>query len=380
VNAGDGRQSIEKELYNQVTNVVSSFLFKYDTKNNHQRQNSKSDLGFVKPNNRSQLDSCARYENTCEDSSCCPHSNNENMHNVLKEYNGCQMYQPQCYSSCQVQQNSFHKNYISDQNTLEETDIYTSMQNDRVRQQSNSSKRGYRINERDGINGRDVRDGSKSCSTGGHQVSSHLMGLNKLVKRIGSPVHREDINYLMNSGNSMFDTSQPTYLTARENRKLYDSKIMEEESSLRNSEDYKENCKELATLSCDELFDTKSQNDSEEDDQHIDENIEMERIAKMNFYTFKSYNQKGIVGMCQDLNETRIKSPAVNRIKSPAGIRICHQSPDMKESMKNKYKSFLDKSVNSCANLMISNNLLKNKNNNNKDRRCINMPLAKHQL
>jgi hypothetical protein len=368
MNAGDGRQSIEKELYNQVTNVVSSFLFKYDTKNNHQRQISKSDLGFAKPHDHGQLDSRARYENHCEDTSCCPRSNIENVQNVLKEYSGCQMYQPQCYSSCQVLQNSFHKNYCSDQNTLEETDIYTAMQNERMHQQSNSNNRGYRTHDRDVRDGRDGRDGSKSCSTGGHQVSSHLMGLNKLVKRKGSPVHGEESNYLMNSGNSMFDTSQPNYLTARENRKLYDSKIMEEESSLRNSEDYKDSCKELVASSSDELFDTKSQNDSEEDDQHIDENIEMERIAKMNFYTFKSYNQKGIVGMCQDLNETRIKSPAVNR--------ICQQSPDMK----NKYKSFLNKSVSSCTNLMISNNLLKNKNNNIKERRCMNMPLAKHQL
>lgn len=43
-----GRESIEKELYNQVSNVVSSFFSKYDGQPQHFRGKSKSDLGFVR--------------------------------------------------------------------------------------------------------------------------------------------------------------------------------------------------------------------------------------------------------------------------------------------------------------------------------------------
>lgn len=283
---------------------------------------------------------------------------------MLKEYNGCQVYQSQCSSNCKVQQKNCCKNYYVDQNTEEDCDFNNVNQNDNIIDPNYHKNRGYRSNERE-IN--------KRNGMGDHLVSSHLMGLNKLMKRKVSPIHREDSNYLMNSGNSLFESSQSNHLTNRGHHKVYDSRIMEEESNFRTTEEAKDCYKELMSLSIEELSENKKSNDSEEDELHIDENIEMERIAKMNFYAFKSSNNKGIVGMCQDINKTRIKSPANDRLS--------HLSPNMNASMNNKYKSFMNKSISSCANLMVSNKLLKNKKSNiNSDHKCMNMPFAKHQL
>lgn len=198
-------------------------------------------------------------------------------------------------------------------------------------------------------------------------VSSHLMGLNNLMKRRNkevSPIQREEMTCLMNSGTSLFDTSQSNQLT---NRDLHMSKSRQPQH-LMESSDYPKatetresndtSSKDMLTLSVDEFSDEKNDivlsNTSDDDLKQVDEEIEMKRILKMNFYQFKSHNQNGIVGMCQNVKEKRMKSPTNPKLASlgAKGDKI----------MNDKYKSFLNKSINSCANLMLSNALLSNKN------------------
>lgn len=198
-------------------------------------------------------------------------------------------------------------------------------------------------------------------------VSSHLMGLNNLMKRRNkevSPIQREDMTCLMNSGTSLFDTSQSNQLT---NRDLHISKSRQPQHLIESSDypkatETKESndtsSKDLLSLSVDEFSDEKNDimlsNTSDDELKQVDEEIEMKRILKMNFYRFKSHNQNGIVGMCQNVKEKRMKSPTNPKIAS-LGVKGDN-------IMKDKYKSFLNKSINSCANLMLSNALLSNKN------------------
>mmetsp|Transcript_29025 Transcript_29025/g.25667 ORF Transcript_29025/g.25667 Transcript_29025/m.25667 type:complete len:126 (+) Transcript_29025:475-852(+) len=119
----------------------------------------------------------------------------------------------------------------------------------------------------------------------------------------------------MNSRTSLFDSSQSQQLTYRNNYQgdtQHNILEVEENSNYPNAVgEMKENSKEMITLTMDEGSIEKPSIESilteEQEDQLLDENIEMERIAKMNFYAFKSPNQKGIVGMCQDIKTT--KSP-----------------------------------------------------------------------
>ena len=80
-----------------------------------------------------------------------------------------------------------------------------------------------------------------------------------------------------------------------------------------------------------------------------EENIEMQRIMKMNFYQFKSKEHNGIVGMCQDI-KNRGKSPSTSNLKS----------------LNTSSQPYLNKSLNSCANLMLSNALLSKQKTSNK--------------
>lgn len=70
---------------------------------------------------------------------------------------------------------------------------------------------------------------------------------------------------------------------------------------------------------------------------------------KMNFYQFKSKEHNGIVGMCQDI-KNRGKSPSTSNLKS----------------LNTSSQPYLNKSLNSCANLMLSNALLSKQKTSNK--------------
>lgn len=109
---------------------------------------------------------------------------------------------------------------------------------------------------------------------------------------------------------------------------------------------------DIMTLTEENPSDQGSSNTDEDD--RVDENIEMERVMKMNFYKFKAKDHKGIVGMCQKVK--RGKSPE-NQVKGLTG-----------RNQNQKYKSFLNKSINSQSyhNLMLSNALLTSKKAPNK--------------
>lgn len=120
----------------------------------------------------------------------------------------------------------------------------------------------------------------------------------------------------MNSATSLFDTSQSNPRTNRERVIQARAPVRELPPNCRTTtEETKESGDntydiDLLSLSVDEFSEVKNENvlstNSEEDDMKIgDEEIEMERVMKMNFYQFRSQNQNGIVGMCQ-----KIKTPS----------------------------------------------------------------------
>lgn len=85
-----GRESIEKELYHQVSNVVSSFFNKIDHQPNHCRQKSKSDLGFVRSVDNGYLNQCNNGSSHCEGRSGCNHSLQRSNIRVMNDFNRCQ--------------------------------------------------------------------------------------------------------------------------------------------------------------------------------------------------------------------------------------------------------------------------------------------------
>lgn len=199
----------------------------------------------------------------------------------------------------------------------------------------------------------------RAYSSRGPQISSHLVGLNSLMKRKVSPIHRDEVNRLMTSGNSVFEP--PKAQTGRH--------ILEESSNFINtSEEMKETSNDKMTLTNEEGSQELPEDTTlSEDDQPVDENIEMERIGKMNFYAFKSNSKEGIVGMCQDIKKS----------KSP------HKKPKLSSkpgnNMSTKYKSFLNKSMGDCANLVISNALLKSKKiDTSGEKLLLTKPIQKH--
>ena len=105
----EGRQSIEHELYNQVSNVVSSFLSKYDTQKQHLRGKSKSDLGFINSNEYGSIDACNDFENDYNEPSIYNQRNQSSKNNILKEYNGCRDFKERWNSNCR-EQNQLCKN------------------------------------------------------------------------------------------------------------------------------------------------------------------------------------------------------------------------------------------------------------------------------
>lgn len=211
----------------------------------------------------------------------------------------------------------------------------------------------------------------RNYSTRAQPVSSHLMGLNNLMKREVSQINKNDPDFLKNSNGSLFDsTVSQNFILKNAHQSDTRLNILEEESNyLQTAEELKESTQEMITLTMDEYSQEKPsiEDTISEDEEQIDENIDMERIAKMNFYSFKANNQKGIVGMWQNIKKA--KSP-----NKKSGI--CYKK---ESSMNGKYKSFLNKSVNDWANLMISNALLKNKKiNSSRSKFYMDMPLAKH--
>lgn len=68
-------ENLEKELYSQVSNVVSSFLYsKFEPQSNHWRQKSKSEMGFLKSDdiNWSQAYTWLGDNHTCNRNCCKP--------------------------------------------------------------------------------------------------------------------------------------------------------------------------------------------------------------------------------------------------------------------------------------------------------------------
>lgn len=122
--------------------------------------------------------------------------------------------------------------------------------------------------------------------------------------------------------------------------------------------EYDSNDADLLSMSIDEISDEKSNIQltySDEDVKAVDEEIEMERIMKMNFYKFKSQNQNGIIGMCQKIKNKKL----------PISTMQSHNN-SKEYSDKDKYKSFLNKNIEGWANLMLSNVLLSNKSSQGK--------------
>jgi len=179
-------------------------------------------------------------------------------------------------------------------------------------------------------------------------VSPHLMGLKQFVKKRTkevSPIQREENNFLLNSGTSLFDSSQSNQYGSRDLRvNQHDSnpmKIIEESDVPQTTEETKEvNCIDLSDEICSEEKDDSnaSSSNSEDECKPDDENVEMERVMKMNFYKFKSNNQNGIVGMCQKVKNNRIKSPQNPKMSSVS---------NRKNMSKDRYSSFVNKSINS---------------------------------
>lgn len=122
----------------------------------------------------------------------------------------------------------------------------------------------------------------------------------------------------MNSKTSLFDTSSNQF-TTRENRN-FKNDIMEETDRYQHSSEETKDVvyttddmdAPLVSLSIDEFSESKNYiptgSASDDEAKPEDENIEMERVMKMNFYKFKSKNQNGIVGMCQKIKK-RMQSP-----------------------------------------------------------------------
>lgn len=100
-NCDTGRQSMENELMNHVSNAVSSFLSMHDEKGTHCRKKSKSDLGFTNPGNYGNFEECNEYENQNNEASISYQRQQRMENNILKEYNGWRNLKERCYSNSQ---------------------------------------------------------------------------------------------------------------------------------------------------------------------------------------------------------------------------------------------------------------------------------------
>ena len=144
-------------------------------------------------------------------------------------------------------------------------------------------------------------------------VTSHVKGQHKQKRNKNkevSPIQKDDTMCLINSGNSLFDSSQSNhpinheYFTKTKKRNLEFNKKQMLNEEIKDIE-YDTNEGDELSLSIDEASEDKSNNIlltySDEDVKAVDEEIEMERVMKMNFYKFSSQNQNGIIGMCQKI-------------------------------------------------------------------------------
>jgi len=173
-------------------------------------------------------------------------------------------------------------------------------------------------------------------------VSQHLLGLNnRVLRKEVSPIHREDATLLLNSASSLFESAVSNQQTQRELRVKSIQKQVENSNNNQNTIDTKQSGKssdeaDLLSMSIDEFSEEKHDvvvSSNSEGEQEEDDNIEMKRIMKMNFYQFKGKDHNGIVGMCQNIK---------NRGKSPNNGNILKL---------NTSNSCLNNSINSCANL-----------------------------
>ena len=180
----DDRKSIEKELYNQVSNVVSSFFSRLDSKPNHCRQKSKSDLGFAKPANQ-----WMEYKCSWKDSMISAENNNKikQSHNFFCDNTDDQSINlDNNHTRCNCHRcNSMliSENVSSDDENLCQSKMYTPQHHNQVQWNSYSSNKPF--------------------------ISQHLVGLNSKVRKEVSPInHLQDpTTYLLNSGTSLFDST-----------------------------------------------------------------------------------------------------------------------------------------------------------------------------
>ena len=138
-----------------------------------------------------------------------------------------------------------------------------------------------------------------------------MKGLNKQVRNKNnevSSIHRDDTMCLINSANSLFDSNQSNHQTNQEyftkqsksNKKMQEQRFNQEAKE----SEYDTNEGDVLSLSIDEASEDKNNillTYSDEDVKAVDEDIEMERVMKMNFYKFSSQNQNGIIGMWQKI-------------------------------------------------------------------------------
>lgn len=336
-------QTLEKELYNQVSNVVSSFFSKFEPPNNHFRQKSRSQIGFWN-NIEISLPQEANYFREQPMWNSNIHNNQKIIQNSTERYstrnqNACAW---ENWQRIKAQEESWVM-----QSTPRELMLSATSEGNKIKNQDNKISSKAR----------------KEFRSNNPIISSHLMGLNKLVRRKNnevSPIQRDETTWLLNSATSLFDTSQSNLQnqdqvvqTSRGGMDTRNNWLLTTEETKESG--YNSGEVDMLTLSADEFSQDKTCNLQQEDEwfNMWDEDIEMERVMKMNFYKFKSQNQNGIVGMWQKIQGN--KSPK----KSKLWINNSNEYSD-----KDKYDSFLNKSLNSWANLMLSNVLLSNKNSN----------------
>lgn len=172
-------ENLEKEICSQVSNVVSSFLYnKFDSQSNHCRQKSKSEMGFIKPDEVNWSQAFA----FCGDNHICNRNCYKSDQAILREIdNYSTNYQksmsretphPQCkqaYSNSLVNQRS---KYIPD-----ESYIMASTPWDTMLSGFNSiSKAPCRDRHCGSQTRKEFRDNNLA-------ISSHLKSLNKLVRK-----------------------------------------------------------------------------------------------------------------------------------------------------------------------------------------------------
>ena len=282
-------QYLEKELYNQVSNVVSSFFSKFEPQSNHLRQKSKSQIGFLTNADKSWTQGFNWYREQ--------QMWNEKTSKRHWDFNSTERYSMNNW-----------KSWIWDnlqKKINNESCMIISTPRDMMH--SNISQIDKMKQHRDKL-------GSKNRKEFKHNnpvISSHLMGLNKLVRKKNnevSPIQREETTWLLNSATSLFDTSQSNLQnyeqivqTSRPGKEVNNNLLLTTEETKESG--YNSNEVDVLTLSADDFSQDKTSNIqpniSDEDFKLCEEDIEMERVMKMNFYKFKSQNQNGIVGMCQ---------------------------------------------------------------------------------